>query len=61
MDPLHDEQSFQNGRRLGKAYSLTGVGSAGYGFVAWLCLIAVLLLLVRPVMKIVKKEEYWDF
>ena len=44
----------------GKAYSLLG-GSAGYGFIAWLCLIGILLLLARPVMKIVKKEEFWDF
>ena len=40
---------------------LTGVSTSGYGFIAWLCLISILLLLVRPVMKIVKKEQYWDF
>ena len=36
-------------------------GSSGYGFVTWMCLIGIILLLVRPVMKIVKKEQYWDY
>jgi hypothetical protein len=47
----------------GKAAKLLGYTgkTAGYGFIAWLCLIAVILLLVRPVMKLVKKEQYWDF
>ena len=33
---------------------------AGYGFVMWMCLIGIILLLVRPVMAIVKKQPYWD-
>ncbi len=34
-------------------------GSAGYGLMTWLCLIGILLLLVRPVLALVKKEPYW--
>ncbi len=32
---------------------------ASWGFAKWICLIGVILLFVRPVMKLVKKEEYW--
>ena len=32
---------------------------ASWGFAKWICLIGVLLLFVRPVMKLIKKEEYW--
>ncbi len=33
---------------------------AHYGLCFYLCLIAIALLLVRPIMKMVKHEEYWD-
>ena len=39
----------------------TFVNAGGsWGFAKWICLIGILLLLVRPILKLVKKEEYWD-
>ena len=40
---------------------LGDAAKSGYGFVTWMCLIGIILLLVRPVMAIVnKKPQYWD-
>ena len=39
---------------------LGGSVSSGYGFVMWMCLIAIILLLVRPVMALIQKKNYWE-
>jgi len=40
---------------------LGDAAKSGYGFVMWMCLIGIILLLVRPVMAIInKKPQYWD-
>ena len=30
-----------------------------WGFIKWICLLGVILLLVRPIMCLVKKQDYW--
>ena len=45
--------------RFNSLFRLAVGFGASWGFAKWICLIGVLLLFVRPVMKLVKKEEYW--
>ena len=51
--------SILNGEFRDKMGSFFGL-SVGYGICMYLCIIGILLVLVRPIMAIVKKEEYWD-
>ena len=34
--------------------------TAGYGFAMWMCLIAILLILVRPILALVQNKSYWE-
>ena len=44
----------------GEFHTLVKSSGVGYGFCMFLNIIGILLVLVRPIMAIIKKQEYWD-
>ena len=41
-------------------FRLTVKAGAHWGIGMWLCIIGIVLILVRPVMALIQKKEYWD-